>query len=153
MSARIGLSRNEYETLPEGDYEFTVTAAEYNETFGKISVTLMTDDGKKMIESYNLLKQNGETNDGALKAFSWLCRSCLGDDIDDVAVEELIDTRCGGHVEHQSIPSRDDPSKEKVFAKITKRWKVESKPVAPATAPKATPAADNSLDLDDLLGF
>lgn len=149
---RIKLASNEYALLPEGNYEFTVTNSTYNEQFGKITVTSITDDGKKLVENYQILGNNNTTNDGALRAFSWLARTCMDDeDVEDIDPEDLIGKRFGATIEHQTVESKTEPGKTKTFVKVKERWALSN--VIPA--PAQTAPADNSSDinLDDILGF
>ena len=47
--------------------------------FGKMIITLATKKGMKQIERYNLVKSNGEANEGAMKAFSFFAKTALND--------------------------------------------------------------------------
>ena len=72
--AKIGLVDG-YTMLPEGEQIFKVTKVNYDEDFGKIEVTLQTKSGQSAKETFSILNADGETNEGALKAFSYFAKN------------------------------------------------------------------------------
>ncbi|UQS82587.1 hypothetical protein MOO45_02765 [Bombilactobacillus folatiphilus] len=59
--------------IPEGHYVFKVDDVDDSkyEDFGKITINLITKDGKKFSERFTLLKADGKLNEGAQKAWSF----------------------------------------------------------------------------------
>lgn len=109
--ARIALTSG-FSRIPEGHYVFCITEVEYKEAFGKLNLTMMTEDGQKHVEKYSLIKNNGEANDGAYNAFSFLAHTALNDfDIMEIDHEDLIGHFIECDVEHETVPSTKDPNK------------------------------------------
>lgn len=166
--AKIGLSEG-FSLVPEGTHVFKITAVNYKEAFGKMEVTMETQTGQKHIERFSLLKQNGESNEGALNAFSYFAKVALN----DFSLTEIDHTDLIGHfmecdVEHDTQPSNKDPNKTVTFARLADKrasdgWdggevaapaKQTAAP-APKPAPKAavtTEGGKPKFDLGALLG-
>ena len=165
--AKIGLSDG-FTVIPEGTYIFKVTAVNYKEDFGKMEVSMQTQDGQKHIERFTLLKANGEPNEGALNAFSYFARTVLN----NFSLSEIDHTDLIGHfvecdVEHDVQPNKNNPDKTVTFVRLTEKrpsdgWEnVEaSSLVSPGKASSGTPASHGqaisgkkpSVDLAALLG-
>lgn len=71
------------------DVLLKVTKAEYNEEFGRINVTLSNAKGESISNRYQI-RRNGKINEGALKAFSYFARQCVGHYVEDIDPEELV---------------------------------------------------------------
>lgn len=150
--ARISLSPSNYSILPEGTYIFRVKSAEYKEAFGKLTLTLETQDGKTHTERYGLLNAKREPQTGALNAFSYTARCCLnyecGDEIDP---DELVGKFFSARVEHTEVDSSKNPGETRTFVKLVDKhpapngW--EEAPVKPAE----TVTESDDIDLDALL--
>lgn len=117
----IKLNENKFQLIPEGTQVFHITEVKYDADFGKLEITLLTKDGLKDIERFQLIDNNGETNEKALNAFSYFCRMVMDDpnlagDFDEQA---LVNKYVSATVEHQKVPSKKDPSKTNVFYKLS----------------------------------
>ena len=51
----IKLNENTYQIIAEGTHTFKVTKVDYDSDFGKLTVELVTKDGLKDIERFNLI--------------------------------------------------------------------------------------------------
>lgn len=63
--------------IPEGMTTFKITEASYDEDYGRMVITMQTKSGQRHFERFGMIDQNGEINDGALKAFSALAKNAL----------------------------------------------------------------------------
>lgn len=99
--AKIKLVNVGFSLIPEDDYVFKVADAQYDDTFGKIEVSLVTKEGRTHTERYSLIRDNGKLNEGAQKAFSYFAKTALNNfDVEEIEVEDLIGTYVSATVEH-----------------------------------------------------
>ena len=75
--AKIKLSEGGFVLIPEGVTTFKIVDVEYNEDFGKMKINMQTKSGAKHTETFTLLNNKGEVNEGALKAFSYFAKTAL----------------------------------------------------------------------------
>lgn len=132
----IKLNENKFQLIPEGTTTFRIDEVDYDADFGKLSVTLLTKDGLKDIERFQLIDNNGETNEKALNAFSYFCR-CVMDDPNlsgDFDEQALVGKYVTCTVEHQKVPSKKDPSKTNIFYKLSNYAAAKGFDNAPAYA-------------------
>lgn len=66
--------------LNEGKYAFKVLSAKYNEAKDNVELDIVTQDGEKHKEYYNLVKQSGEVNTFAVDSVIRLCSACLNNE-------------------------------------------------------------------------
>lgn len=165
--AKIGLSDG-FTLIPEGTYVFKITTVNYKEEFGKMEVTMQTQDGLKHVERFSLLKSDGSPNEGALNAFSYFAKTALNDfTLTEIDHEDLVGCFIECDVEHETQPNKNKPDKTVTFARLTDKrpsdgWDGGEAP-APTPAPKTAPAAAQAstkatsgkkptFDLNSLLG-
>ncbi len=108
---------NGFSVLPEGETILYVTGVDYDEKWGKIEIHFINADGNKHSERYKIYKDNGDLNEGALNAFSWIARTLLN----DPSAEKIDPKSLAGHyisctVEHQKLEGND--GKIRTFAHI-----------------------------------
>ena len=146
---KIGLSEG-FTLIPEGTYVFKITDVNYKEAYGKLEVTMETQDGSKHVERYSLLKSNGQPNEGALNAFSYFAKTALNDfTLTEIDHKDLIGHFIECDVEHDTVESNKDSSKTLTFARLTEKRASDGwETVKPAAAPAGKPA----IDLKALLG-
>lgn len=102
----ISLARA-FPILEEGHYTFQITEVDYDETYGDMKITMETEDGKKHREQYRLLDTNGEPNEGALLAFSYMARAAMDDmTLDDIDEQELVGATFEADIEHTEATSK-----------------------------------------------
>ena len=151
--AKLKLSESTFTIIPEGEYIFKVEKVTYDEDFGKMEVALVTADGLRHTETYQLLTNDGEVNQKAQNAFSFFARVALDSpDADEVDTDDLVGCYFKATVTYDKKPSNKDPNKTVTFIKLSDREPASGfgKKPARATAPKAGKKA--SVDLDDILG-
>jgi hypothetical protein len=137
-----------FQMMAEGEQVLKITAAEYDEDFGKAIFTLTNVKGQTCQERFSLLNQDGSPNEKALGAFSFFAKTAMNDfDLEDVDPEELVGHYLKAEVIHNKVPSTKDPSKMMTFVNLGSKSPAdgfEGVPAAPA--PKAS-----GLDLSALL--
>jgi hypothetical protein len=137
-----------FQIMPEGEQVLKITAAEYDEDFGKAIFTLENAKGQSCQERFSLLNQDGTPNEKALGAFSFFAKTALNDfDIEDVDPVELIGHFIKAEVVHNKVPSRTDPTKMMTFVNLGNKSPAAGFEVADTSAVK--PKA--GLDLSALL--
>jgi hypothetical protein len=137
-----------FQMMPEGEQVLQITAAEYDEDFGKAIFTLTNVKGQTCQERFSLLNQDGSPNEKALGAFSFFAKTAMNDfDLEDVDPEELVGHYLKAEVIHNKVPSTKDPSKMMTFVNLGNKSPADGFEGAPtAPAPKAS-----GLDLSALL--
>lgn len=136
-----------FQTMPEGEQVLKITAAEYDEEFGKVIFTLQNVKGLTCIERFSLLNQDNTPNEKALNAFSFFAKTAMNDfDMEDVDPVELIGHYIKAEVIHNKVPSTKDPTKMMTFVNLGDKSPADGFDGAPVAAPK--PAG---LDLNALL--
>ena len=144
--ARITMTGG-FQIMPEGEQVLKITAAEYDEDFGKAVFTLANAKGQTCRENFNLLNQDGSPNEKAMNAFSFFAKNAMNDfDMEDVDPAELVGHYIRAEVIHNKVPSREDPTKTKTFVNLGSKSPANGFDEAPA-APKSS-----GLDLNALLG-
>ena len=145
--ARIPMTGG-FQIMPEGEQVLKITAAEYDEDFGKAIFTLANAKGQTCQERFSLLNQDGSPNEKALGAFSFFAKTALNDfDIEDVDPVELVGHYLKAEVIHNKVPSTKDPTKTMTFVNLGSKSPADGFDGTPAPAPKAS-----GLDLSALLG-
>lgn len=135
-----------FQIMPEGEHILKITAAEYEEDFGKVTLTLANVKGQTLVERFSLLNQDGTPNERALNAFSFFAKNAMNDfDMEDIDPVELIGHYIKAEVIHRTQPNRNDPTKMTTFANLGNK--------SPADGFEGVPATKTTgLDLSALLG-
>ena len=145
--ARITMTGG-FQIMPEGEQVLKITAAEYDEDFGKAVFTLANAKGQTCQERFGLLMQDGSPNERALNAFSFFAKTAMNDfDLEDVDPTELVGRYIRAEVIHNKVPSNQDPTKMKTFVNLGSKSPADGFDGVTAEAPKAP-----ALDLSALLG-
>lgn len=96
-----------YQMIPEGTYTFKIEAVSYDENFGKLDVTLKTENGLTHHEKYNLLNDQGEVVEGAIISFTYLAKAALNNpDLTQVDPNDLVGHFFAATVEHEPYESK-----------------------------------------------
>lgn len=102
--AKMKLSESGFSLIPEGSAIFKIVSVDDSkyEDFGKISVKLQTADGKTHVETFTLIKKNGDLNEGALKAWSYFARVCLNNfQADEIDTQDIVNCYIKATVKHE----------------------------------------------------
>ena len=104
--AKMQLSEQTFTLIPEGTTTFKVMEVDDSkyEDFGKLEVKLQTAKGQKHTERFTLLKNNGELNEGALKAWSYFARTCLNNfSVDEIDTQDIVGCYITATVKHEEF--------------------------------------------------
>jgi len=156
--ARISLTSG-FSLIPEGEYVFGIYDVTYDEDFGKMEVKMVTANGQKYTERFQLKNQNDEPNEGAMNAFSFFAKTALNRyDIEDIDHTDLIGHYIRARVIHTQLPSRNNPGKMTTFANLDRdKTPADGFDTTPTQAVLTmmnsnTPVSSSNIDLDALLG-
>ena len=145
--ARIPMTGG-FQIMPEGEQVLKITAADYDEEFGKAVFTLANAKGQTCQERFSLLLQDGSPNEKALGAFSFFAKTAMNDfDLEDVDPTELVGRYIRAEVIHNKVPSTKDPTKMMTFVNLGSKSPADGFDGVATEAPKST-----GLDLNALLG-
>lgn len=103
--AKMKLSESTFTLIPEGVTTFKVMEVDDSkyEDFGKLSVKLQTAKGETHNETFSITKNNGEINEGALKAWSYFARTCLGNyQADEIDTQDIVGCYITATVKHET---------------------------------------------------
>lgn len=80
MGKKFGFSGNvDFKMLDEGIYTFKILSASFDDTKDAVVISVVTQDGEKHTEFFNLVKTSGEVNDFQVKNILRLCACALDD--------------------------------------------------------------------------
>lgn len=103
--AKITLSKSTFTLVPEGTHIFKVMEVDDTkyDDFGKIAVKLQTAKGETHTETFGLLNNSGELNEGALKAWSYFARTCLNNfQADEIDTQDIVGCYIKATVKHET---------------------------------------------------
>lgn len=151
--AKIKLSESTFTLIPEGTYTFKVMEVndEKYEDFGKLEVKLQTADGKTHSEKFTLRKNNGDLNEGALKAWSYFTRICLNNfQADEIDTQDIVGCYVTATVKHETYTRTQGERAGEEATSV--RLNDYTTATGFGTTAKATAEPeDDSDDLDDFL--
>ena len=159
--AKVKLSEGGFTLIPKGKHIFKIIKSDYDETFGKIEIEMVTSKGQKHIERFTLVDNFGEMNEKALNAYSYFAKTALNNfNLDEIDTDDLVGCYLECTVEHEEVPSNKDPAKMFTFIKLTDKTAASGfeKNSADVNELKPEPKADKKAsskgltDLDALLG-
>lgn len=158
--AKIPLSKGGYTPIPEGEHIFKIVKSTYDEDFGKLEVELITASGQRHTERFNLIGNDGEINEKAQNAFSFFAKTALNNyNLEEIDHEDIVGCYIKCKVEHDVLPSRNDPARTVTFCRLTyiesaSGFENEEAETPTPSEAKSTPATkkNSKIDLDDLLG-
>lgn len=156
-----------FQTIPEGTYVFYIYNVTYDETFGKMEVSMITAEGLKHKERFSLKSDNDEINEKAMNAFSYFAKTALNNfGLEEIDHTDLIGHYILGQIIHTVLPNRNKPGQTVTFANMGDKAPADGfdhEPVpsvakminagaAPAPAKPAPAVTAANVDLDALLG-
>ena len=109
--AKVKLSENNFKIIPEGTTTFKVMEVDDTkyEDYGKLAVKLQTSKGETHIERFSLVKENGEHNEGALKAWSYFARTCLNNpSADEIDTQDIVGCFITATVKHEKSQGKGE---------------------------------------------
>ena len=102
--AKMRLAESTFTLIPEGSTIFKVVEVDDSKysDFGKLAVKLETAKGEKHTETFTLTNKKGEVNEGALKAWSYFARTCLGDfSVEEIDTQDIVGCYIQATVKHE----------------------------------------------------
>ena len=151
--AKVKLSESTFTLIPEGTTIFKVMEVDDSkyEDFGKLFVKLQTAKGETHTENFTIIKTNGELNEGALKAWSYFARTCLGNyQVDEIDTQDIVGCYIKATVKHETyIRTKGDHAGEEG---TSVRLNDYAKATGFDTQPKTETVSENNED-DDLDSF
>lgn len=145
--ARITMTGG-FQIMPEGEQVLKITAAEYDEDFGKAIFTLANVKGQTCREQFSLLNQDNTPNEKALSAFSFFAKTAMNDfDLEDIDPVELVGRYIRAEVIHNKVESKKEPGKMMTFVNLGNKSPADGFDGVSVETTKST-----SLDLNALLG-
>lgn len=149
--AKITLSKSTFTLIPEGVHIFKVVEVDDKkyDDFGKLEVKLQTAKGEKHSERFTIVKENGEVNEGALKAWSYFARTCLNNyQAEEIDTQDIVGCYIKATVKHESFTLTKGENKGK------EGTNVRLNDYATAVGfDKGNAEADTEDDTDDLDDF
>ncbi len=116
----IKLSKGGFTPIAEGTYTFHILEVIYDKDFGKLDIKMVTKSGRRHTERFHLIKNNGETNEGAIAVFSTFARNALDNfEIDEIDPNDLPNHFIQATVSHNTVQSNKDPDKEVTFVNLS----------------------------------
>ena len=118
--AKMKLSESTFTLIPEGSTIFKVMEVDDSkyEDFGKLAVKLQTAKGESHTETFTLIKNSGELNEGALKAWSYFARVCLNNfRADEIDTQDIVGCYIQATVKHETyVRTKGDKKGEEATA-------------------------------------
>lgn len=146
--AIIPMTKTSFTVIPEGDYVFEITKVDYNEDFGKLTITMKTENNQYHTERFSLMNASGEMNEKACAAFSFFAKTVMNDfEIEEIDPETLVGKYIGGRIVHTVMPSKNDTSRTVTFANMTDKWVICNEP----NIAIEEPVHNRRMDLNELL--
>ncbi len=103
--AKVTLSERTFKIIPEGTTTFKIMEVDDSKysDFGKLAVKMQTAKGETHVENFTLIKNNGELNEGALKAWSYFARTCLNNfQVDEIDTQDIVGCYITATVKHET---------------------------------------------------
>ena len=153
--AKIKLSEGGFTLIPEGVTTFKIVGVDYKEDYGKMAIQLQTKNGAKHTETFTLLDNKGEVNEGALKAFSYFAKTALNNfELDEIDEQDLVGCYLTATVTHEEFTRTKGPRAGQSGTSV----RLNDYTVAAGFGSgeekykdKATKVEDEDEDLDDFL--
>ncbi len=91
--AKIQLSESNGQFISEAGEKIllVITKTNYDTTYGKVEIELKNERGEVVNNNFNLIDNDGEQSEGAIKAFSYFGRAALGDwKVEEIDPDDLV---------------------------------------------------------------
>ena len=148
--ATLYFPKRTFTIIPEGTHIFRIYDVEYNVTFGKVIVRLVNAKGDTHTAYYNILNEDGSTNESACNSLAYLSRAAINDaELTEIDHAKLIDKYIVATVEHTVVPKRDDPTKTHTFVKLTEIMYAEGFDTEPCEKAMTLGSGNNTSATND----
>ena len=149
--SRIALTGG-FTPMPEGIHILKITKVEYDESFGRMSITMENAAGQRHFENFRFLDANGEENQKAIGAFSSLARAALGDsEADEIDTDELVGYLVKGEISYRTYEDKEGKTRTATQKTPGTWWETPTDEEAEAFSATAKPEK-KKMDLNSILG-
>jgi len=152
--AKMKLSESSFTMIPEGSHVFKVMEVDDSkyEDFGKIEVKLQTKSGQTHSERFGLRKNDGEINEGALKAWSYFAKTCLNNfSVEEIDTQDIVGCYITATVKHESYEYDKDGETKKGTSVRLNDYAVAVGFDSDSKEDEFVPVDEDVDDLDDFL--
>lgn len=150
--AKIKLVDTGWSMIPEGNYTFKITKADYNEDFGKMEISMVTKSGQTHNERFSLITKKGNVNEGAMKAFSYFAKTALGNfDVEEIDPADLEGCYLTARVEHVESDTISEKTGEPFVNVRLQDMKSAVSFGGDNEVAETNDSEDDDVDLDDFL--
>lgn len=154
--AKITLSKGKFKLIPEGVTTFKVVEVDDSkyEDFGKLVVKLQTAKGESHNEQFTIVKNDGEVNEGALKAWSYFARTCLNNySVEEIDTQDIVGCYITATVKHETYTRTkgENAGTEATTVRLNDYTPASGFGNAKAEDPAEVKESDDTDDLDDFL--
>lgn len=156
--AKMKLAESTFTLIPEGVTTFKVMEVDDSkyDDFGKLAVKLQTAKGETHTENFSLIKNTGELNEGALKAWSYFARTCLNNyQADEIDTQDIVGCYVKATVKHETYTRTkgDKAGQEGTAVRLGDYTTATGFGVSGASESVENDTEDEVDDLDDLDNF
>lgn len=110
-----------YTPLEAGEYVFKITDIEYDTNFQKLKIKFATEEGKTLVRTYNFLKNDGTTNQGAINMFSWMSKKAMQDEqLQQINPYDLVGHYVKAELTYTEVDSTTNPGEKIQFSNLGK---------------------------------
>lgn len=152
--AKMKLSESTFTLIPEGITTFKIMGVDDSkyEDFGILIVKMQTAKGETHSERFTLMKENGEVNEGALKAWSYFARVCLNNSrLEEIDTQDIVGCYITCTVKHETYTKTRGENAGKTGTNVRLNDYVSATGFGGSgKADNAGDDLDESDDLDDL---
>ena len=149
--------RSGFAIVPEGTHIFRIYNVDYDQTFGKLVVYMVTAQGITHREYFNLINGDGSSNDKAYGMFSIIAKTALdNNDLEAIDHTDIINHYFKADVTHTKNEAGTKTYLR--FSNLAVAKEFDTTPVEKAltlgttpAAPTPAPAENNGVDLASLL--
>ena len=151
--SRIALTGG-FTIMPEGVHILCIKKIEYDESFGRMSITMENAEGQKHFENFRFLDSTGADNQKALSAFSALAKAAIGDnDAEEVDTDELLGCFVKAEICHREYEDKDGKTKTATQKAPNTFWETPSdEEIEVFQSSKKPEKPKPKMDLHSILG-
>lgn len=151
--SRIALTGG-FTIMPEGEQILCITKVEYDESFGRMSVTMQNADGQRHFENFRFLDATGAENQKAIGAFSSLAKAAIGDsNAEEVDTDDLVGCFVKAEISHREYEDKDGKMRTATQKAPGSWWETPTEEeVAAYEAAKKPDKPKPKMDLNSILG-
>ena len=156
--AKFTVKSTGFQLCPEGRRVFKITKVDDSnyEKFGELEIHLQDKKGNTHKETYRTITNDGEANDGACKALSFLISTALNNfELEgyEVELQDIVNHYIEGEIKHEDYTSKKDGKtyKNARFGDIKPATNFDKDTISSVAKKKAKVEEESTEDIDDFL--